>query len=74
MPTARPRSPGCVIRMASQATATGLIPSPIADTANAGSRRRSTGLAMTGDRAVRRPAADMAIPSRRRQTVTGGGD
>ena len=36
-------------RIASHAAPTVLIPSPIADTANAGSRRRSTGLAVTGE-------------------------
>jgi hypothetical protein len=51
MPTSRSRSADGAIRMASHATPTALIPSPTADTANAGSRRRSTGLAVTGEKA-----------------------
>jgi hypothetical protein len=39
------------------------IPSPIADTANTGGRRRSTGLAMTGETATRNSAASMTFPS-----------
>jgi hypothetical protein len=51
------------MRIASHATPTALIPSPIADTANTGSRRRSTGLAMTGETVARNSAAGMGFPS-----------
>src|SRR5258707_4964892 len=49
--------------MASHATATALIPSPIADTADAGNRRRGTGLAMTKEISAGNSAAGMAFPS-----------
>ena len=62
-PTTRSRSAGGAIRIASHATPTALIPSPTADTAKAGSRRRSTGLAMTGETATRNSAASMTFPS-----------